>query len=85
MAEKDGRTGDLNNRVDTKVTELVLVKRALVSKGLALPENSRENGCLKKELSVVWTANGQRGRVIHDFAEPVCTGYISPMRAQALS
>lgn len=82
LVEEAGRARDLQKRLDDKIGELVSAKKEFTSNGSDLEEKRRNNGHLKVELGVVQAAFDRDGRVIHDFARRVCTGYTSLMRAQ---
>lgn len=85
LAEDSRCAGNLEYRLDTKLTELESVKKDLDSKESVLKEKRRDSGRLEAEQEAVQAAIGGKESDFYDSAELICTGYTSPMRVQAWS
>lgn len=85
LAEKAERTGEVQKRLDAETKESDSIRRYLEAKKSVPKEQSHDKITLKSDLKAARVWIGREERVFQDFAEHVCTGYTTLIRAQAFS
>lgn len=79
LVEEAKHAGDLQKLFDAKEKELETLKRDLEAKTSVPKEQSRDKGTREMESKAARADTGRRERLIHDFAERVCTGFTTLM------